>query len=207
MNNFIHFEFDHISRFDNSELSKFSDDWCESIKEPKRRKESQLARLLLNKSCIELLNKNLSQCAFKKDKLGKPFLENYPKCHISISHCNGYVWTVISNSPIGIDFEKIELGCVNDLRIAFDNEDWENICYNPELIFEYFSLKESYLKMLGMGFTKEPSEIKIYTLKDNIHTEIFDTSNDKFIFTLILKNFKPGNYFKSNKIFSKLQNE
>ncbi len=204
MNNFILLEFDHISRFDYSELSKFSDDWCESIKEPKRRMESQLARLLLNKSCIELLNKNLSQCAFKKDKLGKPFLENYPKYHISISHCNGYVWTGISNSPIGIDFEKIELECIEDLRIAFDNEDWQNISHNPELIFEYFSLKESYLKMLGIGFTKEPSEIRNYTLKDNIYSELFDTSNQKFIFTLIIKNFKPSHYIKSNQIFSKL---
>jgi 4'-phosphopantetheinyl transferase len=157
--------------------------------------ESQLARLLLDKICIKHLNKNLRQCAFKKDEFGKPILENYPNLHISISHSQGYVWTAASDSPLGIDFEQIEPDFKDDLKIAFDEEDWQFVSCHPDLIFKYFSLKESYSKMIGTGFTREPSDIKICKLQDKSFTDVFKNKNksSRFIFTLIVKDFEPIN--------------
>ena len=106
MNNLLHIEFDHISSYEVSTLLKFSDDWCNSIIDTKRKMESLLARLLLDRICKKIINKNLAQCTFKKNEFGKPFFEDYPDLYISITHSNGYVCTAVSDSAIGIDFES-----------------------------------------------------------------------------------------------------
>ena len=148
MNHLLHIEFDHISNYEVSTLLKFSDDWCNSIIDTQRKMESLLARLLLDRICKKIINKDLSQCVFKKNEIGKPFLEDYPDFFISITHSHGYVCTAVSDSAIGIDFEKIDPELSDDLRIAFDDDDWQIVSKNIFLIYKYFSLKESYSKMV-----------------------------------------------------------
>jgi phosphopantetheinyl transferase len=192
MNNLLHIEFDHISSYEVSTLLKFSDDWCNSIIDTKRKMESLLARLLLDRICKKIINKNLAQCTFKKNEFGKPFFEDYPDLYISITHSNGYVCTAVSDSAIGIDFEKIDTEFSEDLRIAFDEDDWQKVSKDPFLIYKYFSLKESYSKMMGVGFTQEPSTIKISELKNNIFVRFFlKNKRNIYLFTMIAKNFEP----------------
>lgn len=191
MNHLLHIEFDHIKSYEESTLLKFSDHWCDSIVDVNRKKESQLARLLLDKICLKIINKNLAQCAFKKNEFGKPFLEDYPNFYISITHSNGYVCTAVSDSAIGIDFEKIDNTISDDLRIAFDENDWHKVSKDPFLIYKYFSLKESYAKMMGIGFTQEPSSIKISELQRKIFVSMFKSKKNIFLFTMIAKNLEP----------------
>jgi phosphopantetheinyl transferase len=199
MSHLLHLEFDHISRFEITDLLNFSDSWCESIVDERRRMESQLARLLLDRSCQKILQKNLTACAFKKNEFGKPYLENHPDLHLSITHSHGYVCTALSDSAIGIDFEKIDPTFSDDLRIAFDENDWQKVSKDTFLIYKYFSLKESYSKMTGFGFTKEPSEIKISELELKTFNDILKNKSSSFIFTLVAQNFETSqllNFFK-----------
>jgi phosphopantetheinyl transferase len=207
MSYILHLEFDHISRFEIADLLNFSDAWCDSILDTRRRMESQLARLLLDRSCQKIINKNLTQCAFKKNEFGKPFLENFPNLHISITHSHGFVWVALAESPIGIDFEKIDPAFKDDLKIAFDDEDWQIVSQDPFLIYKYFSLKESYSKMTGTGFTKEPSEIKIRELAFKTFTNILKNKSSSFIFTLIANNFEASQLLNFDRDFSLLTYE
>jgi phosphopantetheinyl transferase len=207
MSQLLHLEFDHISRFGIAELLNFSDAWCESIVDERRRMESQLARLLLDRSCQKILQKKLTACTFKKNEFGKPYLENHPDLYLSITHSHGYVCTAISDSAIGIDFEKIDPAFSDDLSIAFDEHDWREVSKDTILIYKYFSLKESYSKMTGSGFTQEPSSIKISELQHKTFVNIFENNSSSFIFTLIAKDFEPSQLLKFDKDFSKMKYE
>jgi phosphopantetheinyl transferase len=127
--------------------------------------------------------------------------------YISITHSHGHVWTAIASSPIGIDFEKIDPSFKNDLKIAFDDSDWKLLVGDTEQIYKYFSLKESYSKMTGTGFTLEPSEIKISSLKHKTFINIFENKSSSFIFTLIAQNFEPSIYLNLNQYLQELPYE
>jgi phosphopantetheinyl transferase len=207
MSDFLHLEYGHILDYEPAEPLKFSDDWCNSIVDSKRQKESQLARLLLNKICQKIIQKSITEALFKKDISGRPYFEKYPDLYISITHSHGHVWTAIASSPIGIDFEKIDPSFKNDLKIAFDDSDWKLLVGDTEQIYKYFSLKESYSKMTGTGFTLEPSEIKISSLQHKTFINIFENKSSSFIFTLIAQNFEPSIYLNLNQYLQELPYE
>lgn len=207
MSDFLHLEYGHILDYEPEELLKFSDDRCNSIVDSKRQKESQLARLLLDKICQKIIQKSITEALFKKDKSGRPYFGKYPDLYISITHSHGHVWTAIASSPIGIDFEKIDPSFKNDLKIAFDEADWQLVSNDCIQIYKYFSLKESYSKMTGTGFTHEPSEIKISSLQHKTLISIFENKSGSFIFTLIAQDFEPNNYLNLNQYLQELPYE
>lgn len=190
MSPFLQIECNHISNFEYPNLIGFTDSWCESIIDEKRKKESLLARFLLNKICENHGLESIFKCGFQKDKHGKPFFLMCPSLHISITHCDGYVWVAIANSPLGIDFEKINNEAKEDLKIAFDLADWNVVAHDANLVFKYFSLKEAYSKMIGTGFATEPSEIKI-DLLHHYHTEFLSDEKNNYVFSLITLNLVP----------------
>jgi len=207
MNDFLHLEYGHISDYESELLSNYKDDWCNSIVDIKRQKESLLARLLLDKICRKNIRKTLAEALFKKDSQGRPYFQNHPELFISITHSHGHVWTAIAASPIGIDFEKIDPAFKNDLKIAFDEADWQLVSNDCMEIYKYFSLKESYSKMIGTGFNREPSEIKISELQHKTLVNIFENKSSSFIFTLIAQDFEPNNYLNLKQYFTELPYE
>ena len=193
MNHFLLIEYENVSNFRDDTLSSFSDEWCDRILDINRKKESLLARLLLDKICLKVLGKKISEAELRKTNLGMPYLKNYPDLKISISHSHGHVWVAASNCPIGIDFEKIDIHLKNDLKEAFNKNDWNSISEDYKEIFKYFSLKESYSKMTGTGFTENPAEIRLIDLNKNIFFKFFENTSSSFILTLISKDFEPNN--------------
>ena len=88
---------------------------------------------------------------------GKPFLKGIEGFDFNISHSEDFVMVAVSENEIGCDIEKItEI----DLEIAkkfFFREEYENIAALPaseernELFFRYWTLKESFMKVTGLG--------------------------------------------------------
>lgn len=207
MNPFLHLEYNHISNYETNELLGFSDDWCGRITDEIRRNESLLARLLLNKICKKTIHQSIDEAAFSKKENGMPYFIKHPELFISITHCQGHVWTAMANSPIGIDFEKIDPACTDDLKIAFDDNDWEMVSGDCLGIYKYFSLKESYAKMTGTGFTQEPASIKLSQLQAKTFINIFENKTNDYIFTLIAQNFDPNYFINLNQGFPELAYE
>lgn len=86
---------------------------------------------------------------------GKPYLFDYPYIHFNISHCYPIVVCFVSDKAVGADVQTIVTE--NDLElielIGSSNEikGLKN-AYNPRWYFtRLWTLKESYLKMLGRG--------------------------------------------------------
>ena len=195
-------EHDHISKVKIEDLLPFTDTWCEKLIDLQRKKESLLARFLVNKICKKLKLGSFHECGFKKDSKGRPYFSNHPNLFLSITHSQGYVFVAASNSPIGIDFEKINPIACEDLKIAFNDPDWETVSADMNSLFKYFSLKESYSKMIGTGFTTEPAEIQIKDLKKNSYFAFFEINDLRYIFTIITAHFEPEKFLNSQLNFS-----
>lgn len=197
MEYFLLIEHDHISKFEFEELLPFSDSWCEKLSDIHRKKESLLARYLINEICKKQNLGSIYECGFKKDNIGRPYFSNHPDIFISITHSNGYVFVAASNSALGIDFEKIDGNATEDLKIVFNNADWKTVSNDVNSIFKYFSLKEAYSKMIGTGFMSEPADIQIETLELNSHSVFLENNGSKYIFTIITSHFKPEKFLNS----------
>jgi phosphopantetheinyl transferase len=186
--------YDHILNYNLTELQEYDDIFCENFTVENRKKESLLARYLLNKLTSKVIKKTIQECNFKKDDAGKPFLENYPQLHISITHSKGHVWAAIADIPIGIDFEKIEPDFKEHLKVAFNEKDWNRMNGSTNLIYEKFSTKEAYSKILGSGFTDEPSLIELEEIVYDCAHKHFQTNSGSYILTVMVQDTNSNLY-------------
>ncbi|MCL1885002.1 MAG: 4'-phosphopantetheinyl transferase superfamily protein [Defluviitaleaceae bacterium] len=123
------------------------------------------------------LQKEYDICEYPRfiyNEYGKPSLADYPNIHFNISHCNRAVTCVISKKEVGLDIQNIrpykpevaKRVCTDDEMKLLDS------CPHPEMLFcRMWTIKESYLKLLGSG---------IQSLENKICTMSF---SDKNMFT------------------------
>lgn len=98
---------------------------------------------------------------FSYNSNGKPFLISHPEIHFNLSHCRKSVACAISRTPIGIDTEEILYD--DDLaKFVLSEDDYKDVIAsnNPaESFTTAWTVKESYLKMLGWGILDNMKEI------------------------------------------------
>ncbi|MEI8199635.1 MAG: 4'-phosphopantetheinyl transferase superfamily protein [Eubacteriales bacterium] len=113
---------------------------------------------------IDVVNDDIIRNAW-----GKPFLKDHPDIYFNVSHCTGGVALSISSFRTGIDIEKVRsFSEITARKILADNEleTIKNSKY-PELdFFRFWTLKESYLKALGIGISYPLNKIN-FTIDQN----------------------------------------
>ena len=136
----------------------------QSMKKEKNRFRSVIGYML----GVQIINKKYgiekNNIEFFFDDNGKPFVKN-AEIFISISHSDDLVICAVSDNPIGVDTEKIRninlrtvrKFCTEDEKVYIfgknpDENDFKNVS-NDTLIrlFEIWTKKEAYGKMLGKG--------------------------------------------------------
>lgn len=113
---------------------------------------------------------------FDIDRYGKPYLKNYQDIYFNLSHSENYVACAVSDSPIGVDIEYIHDIDLNVANQYFFDSEYEYIINKKnkqKAFFELWVLKESYMKMTGLGFRLPLNEfcIKIDDEIKIIHNE------------------------------------
>ena len=154
----------------------------------KDKKLSAGVYLLLKKLLSE---ENITNPIFKTGKYGKSYISNYENIHFNLSHSGKIVLCAISDRNVGADVEYIDSEI--DLDIAknyFFNREYETIMKsdNPsEEFFNYWVLKESYMKYTGLGMNLDldsfeiiiENEIKLKNDEENLKFKLFDIENYK----------------------------
>ena len=87
---------------------------------------------------------------------GKPVLRDHPQIHHNLSHCSGLAACVLSDSPAGIDAERIRPMNPHAARRACSMEELDAISHAADLdrmFFIHWTLKESCVKAMGMGLS------------------------------------------------------
>lgn len=112
-----------------------------------------------------LKEENITNPTFKIDKYGKAYISNYKDIYFNLSHSGKMVACAISDKEVGVDIEYNDPTI--DLDIAkhyFYNSEYESIMksQNPsDEFFNYWVLKESYMKYTGLGFNLDLDSFEI----------------------------------------------
>lgn len=94
--------------------------------------------------------------AFSRNCFGKPYITNTVDSFFNVSHSGDYVICGVSNKPIGVDVEEIGKAPLEVAEYYF-NMDEKKILREKngkeadKFFYALWTLKEAYLKMVGIG--------------------------------------------------------
>nr|WP_238789543.1 4'-phosphopantetheinyl transferase superfamily protein [Streptococcus mutans] len=127
----------------------------------------------------------IEKIQFEENNYGKPRVKGW-NLNYNVSHSGNYVVLAINNKDIGIDIqEKFEI----DFGVLqfFHKFEQKAIQKDPSLFFTFWSLKESYLKYLGVGLSRSLDSFVIMNYPDFkcnedrlITFESIDIDNDNY---------------------------
>ena len=87
---------------------------------------------------------------------GKPIWPGEPGVHFNTSHAGDWIACVVDEQPVGIDVEQvgpIDLSLSGNFFSEVEHVDIINHENPVERFFDYWTLKESYIKFVGTGLS------------------------------------------------------
>ena len=114
----------------------------------------KLLRECLKLRCVEY-NKDTP---IVKGEFGKPSLAERPDIHYNLSHAKGIAACMLSDYECGIDCENVRAFRPNVMRRVFSENEKKMVEEAPEserdiLFFRLWTLKEAYVKTIGIGIS------------------------------------------------------
>ncbi|KUF36543.1 MULTISPECIES: 4'-phosphopantetheinyl transferase family protein [Lysinibacillus] len=129
-----------------------------------------LARYLIS------TNFNIAPCTieFANNSYGKPFIKNLPNAFFNVSHSGNYVFCGVSNTEIGVDIEKHHLLDLNLAQHIFSSEEYKDLITlsdkdQLDYFFKLWTLKEAYIKYLGIGLSTPLQSFSFKIMDGTIH--------------------------------------
>ena len=123
-----------------------------------------LGEKLIRYAIKKELGLNHNEIVIDTNIYGKPFLVNDGGFHFNISHSGKWVVCATGNQPVGIDVEMIvdiDIKIIENI-LTQQECDYLNKHENKLLcLYELWTLKESFLKMLGKGLSIDPKTINV----------------------------------------------
>lgn len=152
---------------------KFTDDKKRSVA------GEMLAKTAISQMCVI----TPEEIIINTSSNGKPYTTN-ADIHFNISHCEDWVVCAISDTPVGIDIEKIRPINIKIAKRFFSEDEQiylfqklpgeEDFTLTPtddmlKRFFEIWTSKEAYLKFTGEGITQELNSLKINKNALDVH--------------------------------------
>lgn len=114
-----------------------------------------IAELLVRHLLAEHFGVNPTSLLIRYSRYGKPYLEN-SNIHFNISHSGDWVVCAMGDSEIGVDIEVMKQIDFHAVYHYFSNTEIErldavDLVTNPDAFYQIWTLKESYVKYLGLG--------------------------------------------------------
>lgn len=138
---------------------------------PKGKQHSHAHRLL--RECLKKRGIEYSEdTAITKNKYGKPSMTEYPEIFYNLSHAEGIAGCIVSDRECGIDCENVREYRPNVMKRAFTEAEQALVMNAPEnewnlMFFRLWTLKESYIKAIGMGLSF-PMKNAEFSLKNGV---------------------------------------
>jgi 4'-phosphopantetheinyl transferase len=127
--------------------------------------KSMLGEILVRHSIICNSSLRYSDIRLIKNIYGKASLQGISGIHFNISHSGEWLICGLSNKEIGIDIELMKhMDFKNIMKIFFSTQEQQYVLGSKNIkktFFEIFTLKESYIKLLGIGLSKKLSAFSI----------------------------------------------
>ena len=146
-------------------------DKIDRLRRQEDRVRSLAAELLLRRALADV---GVTQYTVGYDEHGKPYLADQPGLFFNLSHAGDVVLCVVSDSEVGCDVEKIVSGREMLAKRFFTAREAADIASQPTeeektlRFFRYWTLKESFMKVTGLGMLLSPSAFEIELQPDGV---------------------------------------
>lgn len=137
-----------------------------------------IADLLIRSIICNKFQLSNGEIQYEYNSYGKPKLKNSEEFHFNISHSGDWVVAVVDKQPIGIDIEKVcPIWYVDIAKRFFKNDEYnwllaQNDKNKLEDFYKLWTLKESYIKMMGTGLSMPLDSFSIiFDTEGNISTK------------------------------------
>lgn len=155
------------------------------------RKGLELLRLGLEELYDIHLGEKELEARIKRGPHGKPFLDGREDIFFNISHCDGMAACGFDVCPIGIDLEHTAVlkksllkRILTEAEQDFMKKNEQDPVLYQELFYRFWTLKESYLKWNGMGFSLDPKSVS-FEMTLNEANDILDIAcSDERVFCM-----------------------
>ena len=127
------------------------------------------ADLLIRHIIINKTNLKNEDISFSKNEYGKPFLNEKSDFHFNLSHSGDWVVCAVDNKPVGIDVEALSPIDLDISEHYFSPDEHKDLLSKDDKIAYFFTLwtlKESYIKIVGKGLSLPLNSFSI-RFKDN----------------------------------------
>lgn len=121
----------------------------------------------------------------KVTEFGKPYLTDYANLHFNLSHSGDKIVFILCQKPIGIDIEIVKDINLNGKERFFCENEWNYIHSSENALsafYEIWTLKEAYMKYIGIGLNKPLKTIMIHVIGDNKYIVCDNGDHLKLIF-------------------------
>ncbi len=123
-----------------------------------------VALRLLQRALGESLGLPAGALCLVPDSAGRPSLAAHPEVHVSVSHCEGAVLVAASADRIGVDVERVRPRDRYAVARMLNPAEIKRVgrARDPDReFFRYWTLKESYVKALGVGLGYALKELDV----------------------------------------------
>jgi len=136
------------------------------------RLSSLFADLLIRAIVMKKTGLKNEEISFGKNAYGKPHLNGRDDIHFNLSHSGVWVVAAVDSEPVGIDVEQIQdvdMGISESFFSDDEHHDLLNHHDQRSYFFSLWSLKESYIKIIGKGLSQPLNSFSIrYGREDKI---------------------------------------
>lgn len=139
------------------------------------RKRCILADALVRRVAAEKTGARPDSIRYAYNAHGKPYIDNAPWLRFNVSHSGRWVLAGFSEREIGVDVERIGDVAAPLARYALHPEEQRAYAASGDagLFFRFWTLKESYIKYLGLGLSV-PLDSFYFVLTQNSISLRFD---------------------------------
>jgi len=147
---------------------------------------SLFADLLSRRLIIDKLGIKNRDISFSTNEFGKPFLKDFPGFHFNLSHSGRWVVCSVDKQPVGIDVEEIQTIDLDISKNYFSPDEHMDLMKMDDKMSYFFTLwtlKESYIKIVGKGLSLPLNSFSIRFLGDSIRIKAENEFIDNIFFT------------------------
>jgi 4'-phosphopantetheinyl transferase len=151
----------------------------------------------LARYCIgQRVNVASAEITFVKNEHGKPLVDRQLKTEFNIAHSGTWVLCAIDDQPVGVDVERIHSIDLNISKRFFSAAEHEDLVLltgenKKSRFFDYWTLKESYIKAIGKGLFCPLNSFTIL-IRDNR----IEMKAEKTLPTMFFKQYDLGPEYK-----------
>lgn len=141
------------------------------------------------KFLLYILHKKFPDISPKIEKttLGKPYISNIKDFYFNISHSDKFLVIATHSAPIGVDIQKIKPINFKLVNRFFSKDEIYNFYNVPKsnqlsYFFNLWTLKESFVKCCGLGFSKMPFSKFSIIFDNEIRVKLNNTIQEQYFF-------------------------